>query len=168
MSVLHGGQYPPVQRMRQTQPVCIALLLLSATCASSRAWCCRPAISTSETLANYLLAGVTVNVAPPLLSLLSGTRQCPGQRRASLRFGDQGQNLTAINVQSAVVSSSCGSHRTSGSSKRHGSFEMQPVSVDLRPSHKTWRYEQWVHLKFASRKRRKDRSPSGTKSSRHW
>ena len=50
---------------------------------------------------------------------------------------------------------------------RHGSFELQPASTGWKASDKTWHYEQWLHLKFASRQRRKNGSPSGMKSRQH-
>ena len=48
---------------------------------------------------------------------------------------------------------------------RHGSFNVVPASIGLKPTDQMWHHEQWMHLKFARRKRRRDASPSDSKSS---
>ena len=47
---------------------------------------------------------------------------------------------------------------------RHGSINIVPVSIGLKTTDQTWHYEQWPHLKFAGRKRRRDVSPADSKS----
>ena len=49
----------------------------------------------------------------------------------------------------------------------HGSFNVVPASIGLEPTDQTRHYEQWMHLKFAGRKRRRDTSSSCSKSMRH-
>ena len=39
---------------------------------------------------------------------------------------------------------------------RHGSINVVPPDIGLRATEKTCHYEQWLHLKFAGRKRRRD------------
>ena len=47
---------------------------------------------------------------------------------------------------------------------RHGSINDAPAAVGLKTMDKTLHYEQWLHLKFAGRKRRRDASPADSKS----
>ena len=49
-------------------------------------------------------------------------------------------------------------------SLRHGSIDVNLADLGLRTTDKTWHYEQWLHLKFAGRKRRRDVSPADSKS----
>ena len=47
---------------------------------------------------------------------------------------------------------------------RHGSINVVPAAIGLRFTDQTWHYEQWLHLKFAERKRRRDASLVDSKS----
>ena len=47
---------------------------------------------------------------------------------------------------------------------RHGSINVVPATIGLKTTDRTWHYEQWLHLKFAGRKRRRDVSPADSKS----
>ena len=47
---------------------------------------------------------------------------------------------------------------------RHGSIDVVLVAIGLKATDQTWLYEQWLHLKFAVRKRRRDVSPANSKS----
>ena len=47
---------------------------------------------------------------------------------------------------------------------RHGSINVILADVGLTATDKTWHHEQWLHLKFAGRKRRRDASPADSKS----
>ena len=49
---------------------------------------------------------------------------------------------------------------------KHGSFNVKPAELGLKSSDQTWHYEQWLHLKFAGRKRRRDASPADSNSRR--
>ena len=46
---------------------------------------------------------------------------------------------------------------------RHGSINMVPASIGLESTDQTWHREQWLHFKFAGRRRRRDVSPAGSK-----
>ena len=46
----------------------------------------------------------------------------------------------------------------------HGSINVVPASIGLKTTDQTWHYEQWLHLKFAARNRRRDASPAVSKS----
>ena len=43
---------------------------------------------------------------------------------------------------------------------RLGSIDNVPTSIGLNVPDQTWHYEQWLHLKFAGRKRRRDIFPA--------
>ena len=47
---------------------------------------------------------------------------------------------------------------------RHGSINVVLASIGLRTTDRTWHCEQWLHPKFAGRKRRRDGSPADSKS----
>ena len=47
---------------------------------------------------------------------------------------------------------------------RYGSNNVIPANIGLRTTDQTWHYEQWLHLKYAGRKRKKDASPQDSKS----
>ena len=47
---------------------------------------------------------------------------------------------------------------------RHGSINVDPANTGLRTTDGTQHYEQDLHLKFAGRKRRRDVSPTDSKS----
>ena len=47
---------------------------------------------------------------------------------------------------------------------RHGCIDVVPAAIGLKATDQSWHYEQWLHLKFAERKRRRDISPSDSKS----
>ena len=47
---------------------------------------------------------------------------------------------------------------------RHGSINVILADVGLTATDKTWHHEQWLHLKFAGLKRRRDVSPADSKS----
>ena len=47
---------------------------------------------------------------------------------------------------------------------RHGSTNVVPAAIGLKTTDQTWHYEQWLHLKFAGRKHRRDVSPADSKS----
>ena len=49
---------------------------------------------------------------------------------------------------------------------RHGSFDVKPAAIGLKPTDQTWHYEQWLHFKFACRKRRRDAHPAVSNSRR--
>ena len=49
---------------------------------------------------------------------------------------------------------------------RHGSFNTIPAAIGLKSTDQTWHLEQWLHLKFAGRKRRRDASTPDSKSQR--
>ena len=49
---------------------------------------------------------------------------------------------------------------------RHDSIDIVPASIGLKMTDQTWYCEQWRHLKFAGRKRRRDVSPADS-TSRH-
>ena len=46
---------------------------------------------------------------------------------------------------------------------RHGYFDVVPAAIRLKATDQTWQYEQWLHLKFAGRKHRRDGIPFGLK-----
>ena len=48
----------------------------------------------------------------------------------------------------------------------HGSFNVVTASIGLKTTDKTWHQEQWMHLNFANCKRRRNASPSDSKSRR--
>ena len=47
---------------------------------------------------------------------------------------------------------------------RHGSINVVPAAIGLRATDQTWHNEQWLHLKFAARKRRRDVSLADSQS----
>ena len=47
---------------------------------------------------------------------------------------------------------------------RHGSISVVLLSIGLKTTDQTWHYEQWPHLKFAGRKRRRNVSLADSKS----
>ena len=47
---------------------------------------------------------------------------------------------------------------------RHGSINVVPAAIGLKTTDQTWHYEQWLHFKFAGRKRRRVASPADSKS----
>ena len=47
---------------------------------------------------------------------------------------------------------------------RHGSVNVVSEATGLKTTDHTWHYEQWLHLKVAGRKRRRDVSPADSKS----
>ena len=49
---------------------------------------------------------------------------------------------------------------------KHGSFNVKPADLGLKSADQTWHYEQWLHLKFASRKRKWDASAADSNSRR--
>ena len=49
---------------------------------------------------------------------------------------------------------------------KHGSFNVKSAELGLKSSDQTWHYEQWLHLKFAGRKRSFDASPADSNSRR--
>ena len=55
-------------------------------------------------------------------------------------------------------------HSTQWLILRHDSINLVPAAIGLRATDQTWHYEQWLHLKYAGRKRRRDASPADSKS----
>ena len=47
---------------------------------------------------------------------------------------------------------------------RHGSVDVVPPNIGFGRKDHTWHYEQWLHLKFTERKRRRDASLADSKS----
>ena len=47
---------------------------------------------------------------------------------------------------------------------RRGSYNVIPAAIGQMPTDQTWHYEQWLHLKLAGRKRRRDAPPSDSNS----
>ena len=47
---------------------------------------------------------------------------------------------------------------------RHGSIDVILANIGLEPKDQTWHFEQWLHLKLAARKRRRDASQADSKS----
>ena len=47
---------------------------------------------------------------------------------------------------------------------RHGSIDVVPASVGFEVTEYPWHYEQWLHLMFAGRKRRRNTSPADSNS----
>ena len=47
---------------------------------------------------------------------------------------------------------------------RHESINAVPTTIGLKTTDRTWHHEQWLHLKFSSRKRRRNASPADSKS----
>ena len=47
---------------------------------------------------------------------------------------------------------------------RHGSINVVPAAIGLRATDQTWHNEQWLHLKFAGRKHRRDVSLADSQS----
>ena len=47
---------------------------------------------------------------------------------------------------------------------RHGSFDVNPAAIGVKPTDQTWHFEQWLHLKIVLRKRRGGASPADLNS----
>ena len=49
---------------------------------------------------------------------------------------------------------------------KHGSFNIKPAELGLKPNDQTWHHERWSHFKLARRKRRRDASRADSNSRR--
>ena len=105
-----------------------------------------------------------VNAEPPRWKLPSDTRTFRGLVLASLRCGVPVANNTTA-ISGLIAAALCFFLRPSQwLSLRHGSIDVNLADLGLRTTDKTWHYEQWLHLEFAGRKRRRDVSPADSKS----
>ena len=105
-----------------------------------------------------------VNAEPRLSKPPSATPTFCGLPLALLRCGVPAANPMAKSGLIAAVLWSLLNRKARCLILRHGSVIVIPAAIGLRATHHTWHYEQWLHLKFAGRQRRRDLSPAGRRS----
>ena len=135
--------------------VCISLLLLIRDCSSVQSRL--PATSTRPSSGSSQLENPMDNAVSRRLTWPSITSAPRGRHSACRPCGAPVQSLTATSVLT-VAALLCS--RPAVPVVDHA----PRANIGLGPEDKTWHCEQWLPIKFAGLKRRRDATPAGSKS----